>query len=423
MNVYDARGGLVQLGESVGRGGEASVYRVSSHPGLIAKIYEPAPRPNYPDKLAWMAAHPPLNPTQAIQHASLAWPDGLLYSAQRRLVGFTMPFIRPAVPILDVFNPRRRAAILPRFDRRYLHRVARNLAATVSALHARGYAAGDLNESNILVTPSALVTLIDTDSFQVEEIQDGRVVMHYCPVGKFEYLPPELQGHPLEGVYRLPVHDSFALAVLIFQLLMDGNHPFRAQWLGGGEPPPIETRIAQGAFPYTGSPRAAVRPPRNAPDLNRLHPALAELFRRCFIDGHRDPRLRPDPAAWEHALGEAERALLVCPRGHIYSSHQGACPHCPPPPPPGKDHAADPARGKWRTPPIPPEEAYPKGARSQQTSTPAAAAPPPRTPPPPPRSQSQAGGSPPPRSRSRAWPVPEPGGRLARPPGRSPARP
>ena len=34
------------------------------------------------------------------------------------------------------------------------------LAAALSALHHSGYVAGDLNESNVLVTPAALVTLI-----------------------------------------------------------------------------------------------------------------------------------------------------------------------------------------------------------------------------------------------------------------------
>ena len=33
------------------------------------------------------------------------------------------------------------------------------------------------------------------------------------------------------------------LGVLIFQLLMEGNHPFRAQWLGQNDPPPVEDRL------------------------------------------------------------------------------------------------------------------------------------------------------------------------------------
>jgi serine/threonine protein kinase len=328
MNVYDTKGKSIWLGESVGRGGEATVYRVRGQTGWLAKIYEPAPRPNYADKLAWMVGHPPENPTRSIAHPSLAWPFDLLYESKDKLVGYLMPHIRTAVPILEVFNPRLRLATLPRFDRRYLHRTARNLSATLGALHACGYVVGDLNESNVLVTPSALISLIDTDSFQVQVAQGKQIVYHPCPVGKLEYTPPELQNLAIGRIVRQPEHDAFALGVIIFQLLMEGSHPFRAQWLGNGEAPPIETRIAQGVFPYTASAGSLVRPPKAAPDLNQLHPALSELVLRCFTDGHNDPQQRPVPEQWERALVQAENALVQCPNHHLYSNHLPECPNC-----------------------------------------------------------------------------------------------
>lgn len=328
MIVFDGQRKPVQIGDAVGHGGEATVYHIASQPGRLAKIYEPAPRPNYADKLAWMVNHPPENPTSSLNHASLAWPDGLLFDAKRSLTGYLMPQIRHAVPLLEVFNPRRRAEVLPEFDRRYLLRSARNLAAALSALHRSGYVAGDINESNILVTPTALVTLIDTDSFQVREESGGRQVVHPCPVGKPEYTPPELQGQALSQVIRLPDHDAFGLAVLIFQLLMEGSHPFRAQWLAAGDPPPLEVRIANGAYPYIESPAYPVRPPKNALGVNTLHPWLAELFRRCFVDGHLDPRWRPGPDLWVRALTEAEQSMVRCSEGHYYSSQLDGCPYC-----------------------------------------------------------------------------------------------
>lgn len=362
MNVYDEQGRPVQIGTVVGRGGEAIVYQVIGQPGWLAKIYEPAPRSNYPAKLAWMIDYPPDNPTGELDHPSFAWPSALLGDAQGRLMGYLMPHIRQAVPILTVFNPRRRAEILPQFDRRYLYRVARNLAAALGALHSRGYVVGDLNESNILVTPSALVTLIDTDSFQVREPRGERTYTHYCPVAKIEYTPPELQGIPLAKVIRSPEQDAFSLGILIFQLLMEGNHPFRAQWLGPGDPPPIEERIRIGGFPYTAAPACPVRPPRHAPDLSLLQPELAEMVRRCFVDGHADPSLRPDPAAWERAIAQAEKSLVACPHGHYYPDHLRACPFCPPP-------QAQPAPAAH---PVRPEPAPPVPAAARSNPAPAA---------------------------------------------------
>ena len=199
MIVYDAQRRPYELGVGIGQGGEATVYRMVGQQDRLAKIYEPEPRPNYAGKLNWMVNHPPENPTQQLAHASLAWPGGLLFDSRWRLKGYWMPYIQRTVPLLEVFNPRRRVTVLPQFDRRYLLRTARNLAAAFSALHSSGYVAGDLNESNVLVTPTALVTLIDTDSFQVPEDRDGNLVIHPCPVGKPDYTPPELQGKSLIG--------------------------------------------------------------------------------------------------------------------------------------------------------------------------------------------------------------------------------
>lgn len=331
MDVYNSRGKTVSLGEVIGQGGEAIVYRIRKQPERAAKIYRRSPRPNYSDKLAWMVANPPERRNNR-SHEALAWPTELLYNRNRRLIGYIMPHIGGAAPLLNVINPRLRAKTLPQFDLRYLYRTARNLATSLRVLHQAGYVAGDLNESNVLVTPSALVSLIDTDSFQVREVRGGQVILHPCPVGKLEYTPPELHGKALSNTPRLPEQDAFSLAVLVFQLLMQGNHPFRAQWTGSGEPPPLEERIAVGAFPFMANPPRPVRPPRHGPDFNSLHPWVAELMFRTFVDGHRDPARRPDPAQWERALVRAEEDLVACGRGHYHPNHLGNCPFCPPEP-------------------------------------------------------------------------------------------
>ena len=373
MNVYDAQRKPLRLGEIVGRGGEAVVYRIEGQPERLAKIYVPEPRPTYTGKITWMANHPPENPTQRLEHASLAWPESPLFDARRKMVGYRMPFIQSAVPLLEVFNPRRRAEVLPRFNRRYLLRTAHNLAAALGALHRSGYVAGDLNESNVLVTSAALVTLIDTDSFQVREERGGRQVVHPCPVGKAEYTPPELQGKTLSDIIRLPDHDSFGLAVLLFQLLMEGSHPFRAQWLAAGDPPPLEVRIANGAYPYVQSPAYPVRPPKNSLGIETLHPWLSELFRRCFIDGHLDPRWRPGPDLWARALSEAESSMITCSQGHFYFSHLSECPYCQVLAKRANGRHANTVRGGWSPPPYNQPRTAAAPRKQKANPTPAAA--------------------------------------------------
>ena len=172
------------------------------------------------------------------------------------------------------------------------------------------------------------MTLVDTDSFQVREPQNG--VVYRCPVGKPEFTPPELQGCRFTHLDRAPEHDLFGLAVFIFQLLMEGTHPFAGIFAGLGDPPPYEARVAAGHFPYGRKHHGPYRPMPSAPPSDILHPPLQELFRRCFEEGHRHPRRRPTAQLWQRALQEAESTLVSCSTNdqHVYGNHLRACPWC-----------------------------------------------------------------------------------------------
>jgi DNA-binding helix-hairpin-helix protein with protein kinase domain len=167
---------------------------------------------------------------------------------------------------------------------------------------------GDINEGNILVTSRALVSLIDTDSYQVRD-ENGTV--YRCPVGKPEFTPPELQGVPFDQVDRQPEHDYFGLGVLIFLLLMEGNHPFSGALkrdIQTGEPSNIYC-LRQGRFPYQNNPLVGPRPV--APRFEILPPGVQRLMVRCFVSGHREPRARPSAADWARALEKAAASLVT----------------------------------------------------------------------------------------------------------------
>lgn len=312
----------------LGAGGEAGVMAVPQEEGLVAKVYR-RPSEAHARKLACMLANPPDDPMAKQGHVSIAWPIDLLQTpdANRWVVGFLMPRAPGQRPVLEFYNPGKRRQLCPLFSYQYLHRTARNLAAAVGAIHARGYVIGDVNESNLLVTDTALVTLVDTDSFQVPDQQTG--VVYRCPVGKPEFTPPELQGKTFREIDRAPEHDLFGLAVLIFQLLMEGTHPFAGVYTAEGEPPPIEARIRSGHFPY-GAVKSPYRPAPLAPPYDLLAPELRPLFERCFQAGHTDPTARPTADLWVNALQLAENALITCGvnEQHRFGGHLAACPWC-----------------------------------------------------------------------------------------------
>jgi DNA-binding helix-hairpin-helix protein with protein kinase domain len=320
---------IISLSVSLGRGGEACIYAVPSAGDCVAKVYH-KPTVAHANKLQAMLANPPDNPTASLGHISIAWPQELLWSADEheRVIGFLMPRIRGMRPIIDFYNPRTRRQHCPLFNYQYLLRTARNLAAAFAALHNSGYCVGDVNESNILVSDTALVTLVDTDSFQVLDPENDHV--YRCPVGKPEFTPPELQNKIFAHHDRLISHDLFGLGVLIFQLLMEGTHPFSGIYQGIPEPPPYEARIASGHFTYSQKRQVPYLPTPIAPRWEMLHPALQALFLRCFEDGHHDPEMRPNAQAWLSAIAEAEDALITCTANsqHRYSNHLHSCPWC-----------------------------------------------------------------------------------------------
>jgi hypothetical protein len=305
----------------LGAGGEAVVYEVPGDAGLVAKVYH-EPTIERARKLTLMLANPPAMPAGT----SIAWPVDLLLDGHG-FAGFLMP--RAGEPrLFEFYNPVTRRATAPAFHAGLLHRAGRNLAAAFHALHTAGYVVGDVNESNLLVSPGdAAVTLVDADSLQVRDAAAG--VTFRSRVGKPEFTPPELQGVAFGEVDRAPEHDRFGLAVLLFLLLMEGTHPFAARLEEGQDALPVEDRIRGGLFPHAGSAQGC-RPPRLSPRFDALHPQVRALFVRAFVDGHADPAARPSPAEWRDELAAAEAELAACDANglHRYGAHLAACPWC-----------------------------------------------------------------------------------------------
>ena len=312
---------MLQLEKKINRGGEGIIYAIGSNRDLVAKVYTD-PKSDYEDKLRCMLNNPPVNPDSSNKHISIAWPEGVAYcdkppskvtvgdtislqqdSTAHHFIGYVMPRVHDSLSLLTVYNPQDRAKYCPDFIGKYLYGTAYNTALVMAALHDKGYCIGDVSDQNILVTPSARVTFIDTDSFQVPA-PGGSV--YRCPVGTPDYTAPEIMGRNFAEFDRTMAHDNFGLGVLIFLLLMDGNHPFRSKWLGTGEPPSIEEKIRRGLFSYNRSNDLPVEPPQGK-TLNHLPSDVVALMERCFIQGHDQPDARPSAREWADALSGAEK--------------------------------------------------------------------------------------------------------------------
>ena len=326
MKWFNEHGAEVRLGAELARAGEGVIHEVASAPALVAKLYHAAPHPKKTIKLQHLC-----RTGNAGLLSIAAWPQGLLFSSNDRQTvrGFLMPRIQ-GKEIHRLYGPRDRQSEFPAAAWDFLIHVARNCAAAFETLHENDVVMADVNEKNLLVTSNGLVRLIDCDSYQ---FRDGNT-QYLCEVGVPLWTPPELQRRVqhqgYRGLERTPNHDRFGLAVLIFELLFMGRHPFAGVPDGHQQ---CEIHVAIQQFLFAFSPHAWQRglkaPPHTLP-LGVLPPKLVRLFERAFLPGSDHPAARPSGREWAHELDALHAAHRTCSYdpGHKYWNGLTNCPWC-----------------------------------------------------------------------------------------------
>ncbi|HYT23643.1 MAG TPA: hypothetical protein VEW05_25820 [Candidatus Polarisedimenticolia bacterium] len=321
--LFDDQGRRVGLGAELGRGGEAAVYSVEGQPELVAKIYHEPPGAEKTEKLSQMVK---LQSERLL--ALSAWPVGTLFIARNRsMAGFLMKNVSRFKDIHLLYNPKSRTREFPpKANWRFLIHTASNVARAFAAVHDYGHVIGDVNQSNVRVSPeTAIVSLVDCDSFQISA--NGKV--YPCEVGVPLYTPPELQDKEFREVVRTPNHDNFGLAVLIFHLMIMGRHPFAGKFLGRGEMP-IEKAIAEQRFAFArDAQRTQMLPPPACITLAHLPQEIGDLFISAFgPDGAGGGR--PDGRKWIAELDALASQLIVCSnnKAHLFLNSLPSCPWC-----------------------------------------------------------------------------------------------
>ena len=316
--LYTSFAQPLRLGAPLGTGGEGTVYELPDAPALVAKRYHEPLAPARAEKLTLLVGLG----NERLSKLT-AWPvDVLRAQPGGPIVGFTMKRIGQAEEVHALHSPKSRLQKFPDASWAFLLYVAANIARAVGVVHEHGLIVGDLNPKNILVTRQATVCLLDCDSFQLTAT--GRTFR--CDHGFPEYTPPELQGVTFRDVDRTATHDAFGLAVVIFQLLFLGRHPFSGKFLGADEVP-LECAIREGRFAY-GSDAATrqMQAPPGTLALEAVSEPVAALFRRAFLGATN----RPQPREWVEALETLAQQLTRCAAhsGHQYPRALAACPWC-----------------------------------------------------------------------------------------------
>jgi DNA-binding helix-hairpin-helix protein with protein kinase domain len=312
-------GRRLQLGKVLGKGGEAKIFHVEGDSSIAIKIYTDGKELERRGKLNAMIADRLHERTPFV-----AFPLETV-TANGAFAGFTMRKAVGAKLMHQLCTPGDRKTEFPDAKFRFLVRVALNFARAIASINNLGAVIGDINESGALVDQKGLVTIIDSDSFQY--VSGGQLFR--CRVGKQEYTPPELQGQSFEKVDRTVNHDAFGLAVIIFEILFMGRHPFSGVYKGTGDQPSISRAIQEGRFAYSQQRSLTqMEPPPHVPVLADIPIDVATAFQRAFGSPALKVQARPTAAEWVPLL--ESKSIIECKinPAHYFSGTAPSCPWC-----------------------------------------------------------------------------------------------
>ena len=318
MDVY-LRGKRIKLdpSKSLGKGGEADIFDLGG--GRALKLFKSPAHPDYQglpseqkaaeQRIALhqkkLQAFPAGLPRQVIAPEELATDR-----SGRSVVGYAMPVVAPAEPLLRYGEPTFRRAGVANGE---VIRLFRDIHTVVSRLHTAGVVIGDFNDLNVLVTTGVQPRFIDADSFQFGP--------YPCAVFTERFVDPLLcdRGGTAPRLARPynPDADWYAFAALLMQSLL-----FVAPYGGVYLPKDISRRIPNGARPLHRITvfHPEVRYPKPATRWEVLSDDLLQYLHRVFEKDERGP----------FPAGLLDRLQFVaCP--HCGVEHaRASCPFCAP---------------------------------------------------------------------------------------------
>lgn len=230
MNPKTEQFAELELRELIASGGEGSVYETNTK--FVAKIYKE-------DKVTTRRKEKVLLMTKKeLECGGISFPVIPLFNSHSEFIGYLMKKAVGEELRTSIFCP------IPKFKEKHpdwkredLVQLCITILKKIDYLHSKNIIMGDINPGNILVKSPTEVFFVDTDSYQIEDLP--------CPVGQCNYTAPEIQGKEYNSFLRTMGNENFAIATLLFQILLPGKLPY--SHTGGGNQ---NENILEMNFPY-----------------------------------------------------------------------------------------------------------------------------------------------------------------------------
>lgn len=326
IKLVDEQGQVIQLGKLIKSGGAGSVYHIASAKGQVAKLYhDKIDKALYRRKISAMLTLKPSLPTitdTAIPVVQLAWPISQLFNQKKQFVGFVMPEldVHASIELEYILQERQAKANNLPVGLGAKIQLATNLAILVEAIHQQNHFIIDMKPVNLrFYRESLYVSMLDCDGFSIQGEKER------FAAGQFtvDYLAPEFQQAKSVPQFQESQQDRFALAVILFQLLNFGIHPFSGRPLHNQVPNDLPSRIAGKYYAYGVKGHQGISPvPTSGHTF--LPNDIRQLFDKAFSGS---PAQRPSAAEWAQCLRtyalRSQKKMVVCSKNKEHQYFAG----------------------------------------------------------------------------------------------------
>ena len=230
--LIDSQSGMnrMVLAERIGEGGEGSVYAISEC--QVVKIFDAEHITQHREEKIKLLA------SRGFTEPGICFPQAVVRNLSGDFVGYMMPKAKGKEFSKAIFSPRRFRKEFPNWTKIDLVDVAISFLEKVAYLHSLNIVLGDINPKNLLVDKDKNVWIIDADSWQL----DG----YPCPVGTEMFGAPSVIGRRYPEFLRSMEDERFAVATMLFMVLITGQFPYARSGSDGD----IVRLIMEGNFAF-----------------------------------------------------------------------------------------------------------------------------------------------------------------------------
>lgn len=283
----------------IGSGGVAKVYEFVSDTqnSYALKIYNDPSGVNW-DRIEALIELGKTRINDELSSGDIAWPLGIVFDGSRRVGVALRLYENNQYTSLDEWIEfsiaNNLSAHLDSLPTRL--RISANLSALLEYAHQNSIAIVDLKPSNVFIGKKDLRAIfLDADSFGFFNAAGKKFPPTHVSAN---YINPNSYSPQMNISQLWHDQDLYALAVIIFQILNFGIHPFqsvlRQEIEGAGT---NDEKASLGLYAYGQSMHVDAAPLKTSVHAS-WPPALRQLFDAAFVPG----RTRPTASEWRDTL-------------------------------------------------------------------------------------------------------------------------